>query len=216
MLLPLAADAFAATYANFPADPNKQYTAFLAATGTIAAFVSVVAALGTFAYSAYAARRAQRKQQTMTLLLESRLSSEFRGILEKRRELFPEYTDVTFDAWNAARTAKSPNPDNELQRKTVERERESALALTQLLNYYEFLAVGIKEGDLDKELLRKTLRSIMCNLVDDCRDLIAEMRRRRPSTYEHLTALYDDWREIGATDINGNPNERPIPRLPPL
>ncbi|QUJ77365.1 DUF4760 domain-containing protein [Sulfitobacter albidus] len=216
MLAPIAVDAFGAAYARFPQNPDPRYTAFLAATGTFVALVSVAAALCTFGYNAYAARRAQRKQQTMTLLLESRLSSEFRGILEKRRHLFPEYTDVSFDAWNAARTAAPEDATDPDQIAAAERSRESALAVTQLLNYYEFLAVGIKQGDLDKDLLRKTLRSIMCNLVDDCRDLIAEMRRRKPSTYEHLCALYDDWRAMDAKDINGNPNERPIPKLPPI
>ncbi|SFS46888.1 protein of unknown function [Sulfitobacter marinus] len=213
ILLPLASASLSSVYALFPNKPSPQYTAFLTATGTIVAAISVVAAILTFWFSTRAARHAQRKQHTITVLLETRLSSEFQGTIEKRRAYFPEYTDVAFDDWNAARNTMTPpgaSMDVIAEHKV---RRDSALALTTLLNYYEFLAVGITEGDLDEEMLKKTLRSIMCNLVDDSRHLIAGMQKINPNTYEHLTALYGQWRKQNARDINGSPNERPIPRL---
>ncbi|NOR31752.1 MAG: DUF4760 domain-containing protein [Sulfitobacter sp.] len=212
ILMPLASASLSSVYALFPNNPNPQYTAFLTATGTIVAAISVVAAILTFWYSSRIARRAQRKQHTITVLLETRLSSEFQGTTEKRRAHFPEYTDVTFDDWNAARNA-TPWPGASSKVIDIYKvRRDSALALTTLLNYYEFLAVGIIEGDLDEDMLKKTLRSIMCNLVDDSRHLIAGMQQVNPNTYEHLTALYGQWRKHNACDINGDPNERPIPR----
>lgn len=213
-LLPILANQILDLYALFPQRPSPQYTAFLTASGTIVAAVSVIAAITTFVYSTRIARRAQRKQHTITVLLEQRFSAEFQSIVEKRRYKFPEYTDVTFDEWNAARTAQPKDPRQPKDVKDAAAQRDSALALTQLLNYYEFLAVGITEGDLDEAMLYKTLRSIMCNLVDDSRYLIAGMQKIKPSTYEHLTALYADWRKHDARDINNNPNERPIPQIP--
>ena len=212
-LLPLAVHSISSAYVSFPDQSSDKYTAFLSASGSIVAFFSVVAAIVTFALNSRAARNAQRKQHTITVLLDTRLSSEFQETIEKRRYLFPEYSDVLFEEWNRARTATAENLDDEGAVMHARRQRESALAVTQLLNYYEFLAVGILKGDLDKDMLYKTLRSIMCNLVDDCRHLIAEMQRGKPSTYAHLTALYAQWRKLGAKDINGNPNERPIPKL---
>lgn len=215
LILSVGSEVLSIGYAYFPEQPDDRYKTFLAASGTIVGLFSVAAALLTFALSGVFARRAQRKQHTITVLLETRLSSEFQKTMEKRRYKFPEYTDVKFEDWDSARTCTAANPDDIGLAEDTKRQRESALALTQLLNYYEFLAVGITEGDLDKAMLRKTIRSIMCNLVDDCRDLIAGMQRTNPSTYEHLTALYNEWRKEGALDINGEPNERPIPKLVP-
>ena len=207
-----AADMLREIYGSFPETSNPRYTAFLTASGTIVAFISVIAAIATFAISSAAARRAQRKQHTITVLLDTRLSSEFQQTIERRRLRFPEYSDVTFEAWDAARKAVPANPSDPTQVAEAKLTRDSALALTQLLNYYEFLAVGILDGDLDEPMLYKTIRSIMCNLVDDCRLLIAGMQEIKPSTYEHLTALYERWRKTGALDINRDKNERPIPR----
>ena len=212
ILMPLVSASVSSVYAQFPKTPNPQYTAFLTATGTIVAAISVIAAILTFWFSTRAARRAQRKQHTITVLLETRLSAEFQGTIEKRRAHFPEYTDVSFEDWDDARKATAPSGASSEVIKAQKIKRDSALALTTLLNYYEFLAVGITEGDLDEDMLKKTLRSIMCNLVDDSRYLIAGMQKVNPNTYEHLSNLYGQWRKTNARDINGRPNERPIPR----
>jgi hypothetical protein len=212
ILMPLVSASVSSVYAQFPKTPNPQYTAFLTATGTIVAAISVIAAILTFWFSTRAARRAQRKQHTITVLLETRLSAEFQGTIEKRRAHFPEYTDVSFEDWDYARKATAPSDASSEVINAQKIKRDSALALTTLLNYYEFLAVGITEGDLDEDMLKKTLRSIMCNLVDDSRYLIAGMQMVNPNTYEHLSNLYGEWRKTNARDINGRPNERPIPR----
>ena len=213
ILMPLASASVSSVYAQFPETPAPQYSAFSTATGTIVAAISVIAAILTFWFSTRAARHAQRKQHTITVLLETRLSSEFQGTIEKRRAHFPEYTDVSFEDWDQARKATAPADATPEVIHAQKIKRDSALALTTLLNYYEFLAVGITEGDLDEDMLKKTLRSIMCNLVDDSRHLIAGMQKVNPNTYEHLTILYGQWRKTDARDINGRQNERPIPRL---
>lgn len=203
---------FTATlYAHFPNDPSTRYQTFSGVAATIVAMVGVVSAIATFILNARAQRRAQRKQHTISILLEMRLSERFATLHSQRSTVFPEYQDVLFEDWNAARIAK-PRDDSTAAIKTESSLNAGAHALTSLLNYYEFLAVGIIQKDLDPDLLKNTLRGIMCNLVDDSRLLIAAMRARNPKTYEHLVQLYDDWRIPGSKDINGNPNERPIPR----
>lgn len=197
-------------YANFPETPSTRYTTFSNISGAIVALFGVAAALFTFILNARLTRRAQRKQHTITILLETRLSEYFQATISRRRAVFPEFTDITFEMWDNARNAQPAN-STPTAKDDAQQQRDGAAALTQLLNYYEFLAVGVREGDLDKDMLHKTIRGIMCNLVDDARLLISEMRRQSPKTYEHLAPLYDDWRIPGAKDINGNPNERPIP-----
>ena len=201
------------TFNAFPSSPSKKYQTFSNISGTIVALFGVIAALLTFVLSTRSARRAQRKQHTITVLLDTRLSAEFQSTINRRRIMFPEYSDVTFEQWDSARTATATNQMPAVT-ETPEQQRDSAAALMQLLNYYEFLAVGIKEGDLDEKMLKNTLRGIMCNLVDDTRLLICALRKKNPKLFEHLVALYDDWRRPDATDINDKPNERPIPPLP--
>ncbi len=175
------------------------------------AFASVFLALVTFVVNARQNRTTSRKQYTVTILLETRLSAEFRETLEKRRAVFPEYADITFDDWNNARLAKpSSNTPEEIE--AAARSNRGAQALATLLNYYEFLAIGIENGDLDEVMLKQSVRGIMCNLVDDARQVISAMQSKNPKAYEHLAKLYDSWREKNARDINGNPNERPIPK----
>lgn len=64
---------------------------------------------------------------------------------------------------------------------------------------------------MDEMLLKETVRSIMCNLVDDARLLISGMRKTNDRLYRNLAWLYDRWRVEGVKDINGANNERAIP-----
>ncbi|MQY43009.1 DUF4760 domain-containing protein [Epibacterium sp. SM1969] len=171
------------------------------ATATVTALVTTAiglfAAYRTYRNTAAANARAQRKQHTINILFQSRLSEYFQTTNSLRKEIFPTDQDIYLDDWKAAR-AQNGKP------------REGAEALQQLLNYYEFLAVGIEQGDLDKDLLRKSIRGIMCNLVDDARFMIAELRENDPTTLEHLAQLYEEWR---AEKLNyaGVLSERAIP-----
>ncbi|MFT6088950.1 DUF4760 domain-containing protein [Sulfitobacter sp.] len=202
MLMPLASASLSSFFAIFPNEPNP----LLSATGT------VIAAILVFRYSARAANLVRRRRNTTTVLMEMQQSPEFLDIIEKRRAHFPDSTDVSFDDWNRARKAIPPPGAASAIIKEHKAKRDSALALTTLLNHYESLAAGITEGDLEERMLKKALRSIMCNLVDDSRHMIAGMQRMNPNNYAHLTALYGQWRKHNACDINGDPNERPIPR----
>lgn len=171
------------------------------ATATITALVTtgigLFAAYRTYRRTAEANARAQRKQHTINILFQSRLSEYFQTTNALRKEVFPTDQDIYLDDWKAAR-AEAGKP------------REGAEALQQLLNYYEFLSVGIDQGDLDKELLHKSIRGIMCNLVDDARFMIAELRENDPNTLVYLAQLYEEWR---AEKLNyaGVLSERAIP-----
>lgn len=154
----------------------------------------------------------QKKQHTITILFETRLSEQFQVANRKRRQVFPEYKDIAYDDWNAARRAKTVDFYGDKDAATkAQTMREGAESLQMMLNYYEFLAVGLRQDDLDEDLLKGTVRGIMCNLVDDSRLLISHLRKSDEKTFENLVWLYNRWRREGVTDVNGNPTERPIP-----
>ncbi len=86
-----------AVYGMAPATPQDKLASFADMAELIVAFLGVAAALVTYVLSSRENRNAQRRQHTFTMLLETRLSSEFRETITRRRAVFPEFMDPTFD-----------------------------------------------------------------------------------------------------------------------
>jgi len=146
----------------------------------------------SFFYRSYEAESQSKQQHTLKILFDTRLSAEFRRNLELRKLHFPEgeFVDpVQFWANLHAQRDKVLSDDDAKER------RQSAEGLRSLLNYYEFIAMGITRGDLDEAMLKGSIRGIMCNLVNDCVHLIVDAREKNEKTYEHLALLYDKWRD---------------------
>lgn len=162
------------------------------------ALAGVGFAIFAFAYNANERLNQSRKQHTIKLLFDTRLSSQFRDHLERRRDHFPLFEEVAPAKYREYLTASR---SADLSEGEAEERRKSAEALRSLLNYYEFVAFGIATNDLDEELLKGTIRSIMCNLVQDCRSVIADQQRESPTNYEHLSRLYDKWRDDRFAEI---------------
>lgn len=76
---------------------------------------------------------------------------------------------------------------------------EACLAeLSYLLNYFEFIASAIRYGDLDENLLKQTLRGIICTNFEIAHGLIIYSRKNaesgeNPRLFEHLEWLYRRW-----------------------
>lgn len=170
--------------------------------------VSVLVAAYTFWRSAENNRNQSRKQHTVTILLESRLSTEFREVNWNRKKIYRPGEDILYNDWQAGYTRVPLHP-GQTPEKTEER-YIAAEALLFLLNYYEFLVLGIKTGDLDEELLKGTMRGLMCSLVDDARDVIAHLWHGRPKVYEHLFNLHEGWRDPTMRNTQGALSERAI------
>lgn len=187
-------------------------------TSTAITFLNAFIAVGgvwfavhSFKENAKNIRAQQKKQHTITILFESRLSPELRAANETRKSVYPVGFDIQYDDWRAAYERRADGID--MGKEAFEARYEAAEALVTLLNYYEFLALGIKLDDLDSDLLRGSIRGIMCNLVDDARYVIAHLRKNNEKSYEHLFELYQEWRIPNAKDTRGNPSERSIPEV---
>lgn len=66
-------------------------------------------------------------------------------------------------------------------------------AIIYQLNYFEFIAVGIRYGDLDENLIKNTLRTIINTNCVFFHNLIKEKQSKSSTIYEHLTALNKRW-----------------------
>ena len=113
-----------------------------------------------------------RRQHTFNALLTMGFSKEF---LELFEEIAPAIRSNSL----------SPPLDD---RKATE--------LMTILNHYEFLAAGIRNGDIDEKLLRDSEGGTIIGLVEASQDYIKDIRqiRNRNTVYEHLDWLYRRWK----------------------
>lgn len=186
--------------------PNEESQKF---SNTFTIINAVIAALGFasaiyfFFKSARTSQLQQKKQHTITILFESRLSPELREANEVRKAIFPPGRKITPEDFFAAYRREKSRPHWSVEK--IEARNKGAEALVTMLNYYEFLALGIRKEDLDSELLEGSIRGIMCSLVHDARFVVSDLRRQNPKTYQNLAWLYAEWHE------KGSPHELPIP-----
>ena len=153
-------------------------------TRSLATGVAAIIALATFLGNAHQQAVRDRKQHTIRMLMDARLSPVFRKLLKDRTIMFPPGTRIPVENYERIADWPAEGP-----------ERRSREALVAILNYYEFIAAGIYSGDLDEQLLRRTIRAIMCNLIDDARDLIVHFQRENPALYVHVVRLFNQWRD---------------------
>ena len=62
-------------------------------------------------------------------------------------------------------------------------------ALRHILNWFEFISVGVALGDLDLEIVHKTVRSNLIFYCDKCLTYIHEVQATEPKILENLTKL---------------------------
>lgn len=156
-------------------------------TGTLpyiyTAVFGVVVTLLTVAVTVSATRDENRKRSTQQILLDSRLSEYFQERLDLAEKHFPKGKKASLSLFNA------------FQKSSIAEEKEAAEALRRVLNYYEFIAAGVEHGNLDKDMLKETVRAMLCGLVYDTRDIIRDFRvtKREELNYQNLVAVYWKW-----------------------
>lgn len=67
------------------------------------------------------------------------------------------------------------------------------MALRYVLNYFEFLAIGIKRGDFDEDMLNDSLRGILKKNVTMSRMWIVNARKDNENLYMHVVWLHKRW-----------------------
>lgn len=139
----------------------------------------VAFAVGYLAYLAalWSARTAvinMVRQHTVNTLLQSRLSDVFiaRG----------EAVAKGLDAHAAAGSSEPPHVFH-----------VAIDDLKYLLNFYEYVAVGIRYGDLDEEVMYNTLRSVVMNMCQHFEVYIDEEQAKNPRYFCNLIDLRNKW-----------------------
>jgi hypothetical protein len=119
------------------------------------------------------------KQHTINTLLQTRLSATYQEYAAKAR------------AGLKGHTPEFPAPLDK-----IKNDEDCLAGVEYLLNYIEFMAVGISHGDLHEAVLKDSMRGIVIRFsaisqeyIDDCRS------RNGLRTYQHLLWLCNRWKE---------------------
>ncbi len=144
---------------------------FIGAVGVLAAIVGAL-------FAGWLSIHNSIRQHTITTLLDSRLS-----------ETYMKYADIlsrhysTYDARKTANPAMRESPTDNVD----------ILALRYILNYFEFIAIGVRRGDFDEATLRDSLRSILRTNVRMSMQWISLERSKNPRLYTNLIWLFNRW-----------------------
>ena len=127
-------------------------------------------------YSARRARMLSKKQHTMTLMITSNFND---GFLNDRKRISP----------NLLKTVQMPEIFSSKE------EIEIQTSLRRVLNHYEFVSAGIRNGDVDEELFKLSERGTIIMVFSNMEDYILKLRnkRGRKLIYEHIEWLYYRW-----------------------
>jgi len=147
--------------------------------------IAVLSGIAGWVWSSYVTLRNSIKQHTVAIYVQSRLSSPYAEI---SRRVHLDHFSV---GCGTAPIAKEffANPEN-----------ASAMHdINTILNYFEFIAVGIRHGDLDEAMLRNTMRGMITNMCAKAMIYIHFVRDKKNNlggnlTYEHLLWLNDRWK----------------------
>lgn len=166
--------------------------------GVIAIIAVLVAVTGWFVNHQIAAFNS-RVNHTLNLLLQTRVSNVFQEHANKVNLIYPSKVRSVIsiddvEEWLAFIPEIEDSKENlEKTRTLKEKKCEAIASQNYLLNYYEFLSVGIASGLLDEELLYQTIGGITVSQVNRSTNLIDRSRIDSPKTFEHLMQLYNRW-----------------------
>lgn len=146
---------------------------FLTAVGVIVAGVG-----GLFA--GWLSMHNSIKQHTISTLLDSRLS-----------ETYMRYADTLSKHYSEYEARKASNPA--LRENATD--HVDVLALRYILNYFEFIAIGINRGDFDEVTLRESLRSILIKNVTISMPWIRLEQMNNKRLYTNLIWLFHRWNQ---------------------
>lgn len=143
----------------------------------VVAFAAITAMSGWIVASVITVRNTV-KQHTISTLLQSRLSATYMTYADK---VSGHYIAYDLERKACPSLAKAPTDGID------------EAALRYILNYFEFIAIGIRKGDLDEAMMKDSLRSILMKNVAMSRQWIDDCRSKSPRLYRHLAWLHSRW-----------------------
>lgn len=139
-----------------------------------------MAAMMGWTVSAYISVKNSIKQHTINTLLQSRLSETY---MKRAKEVSDHFAEPS--------GALIPVRAEEIGKTETFEKLE---ALRYVLNYFEFISVGIRHGDLHEGLLKGSLRGMLCSVYEVAEEFVKDKRNSNPKAWEHLDWTYRRWK----------------------
>lgn len=135
---------------------------------------------------------AARKAHTINTIMNQRNSELFIQtndrltlVFPRKRTIPPVFTEYLQDI-NNKKFKDAKFPEEFLQ---------GARDLSYVLNYYEFIAVGVLGGDFDEKLMKECFVGIVIAVEKRAYLVIQSAQKQNEKTFESLVALVDRWTE---------------------
>ncbi|MGF0333491.1 DUF4760 domain-containing protein [Ectopseudomonas toyotomiensis] len=148
-----------------------------------------------------------RRTHTLNIIMASRTSTEYQTQTRDSSKLYRS-SAIPQDL---AEWRVNPNKDDFKYIQVPEDINDAINGTVYVLNYFEFLAQGIKFRDLDDCLLRECFCSILAGLERRGFHLIIEAQKVDPRAFEGVIRLAKDWNGESIVEKHrGNPSSAPI------
>ncbi|NII07226.1 DUF4760 domain-containing protein [Luteibacter anthropi] len=155
-------------------------------------------------------RRSQRTSHAVSLVLGSRTNGEFQKHNDRVRRYLPDKNfldavDEKFFGPLALRKAY----ETYLATKSAEalfdlKQAKAIESIKYMLNYYEFMAVGVRLGDIEDRILYDTIGGSVCALHDRTEKIrkwmVAPDGGKQILAFEYLDELVHRWKNMTADD----------------
>lgn len=153
-------------------------------------FIATTVGVFTWFGTSLVSIRNSIKQHTITTLLQMRLSSTYMEHANKVAAALAICRKI------ARPPVRHPCPKEILNSFLLEDGRvdpKGELSLRYVLNYFEFLAIGIARGDFDERMLYDSLSSILENNIAMTRSWIELKRHADSDIYCHVAWMHERW-----------------------
>lgn len=82
-----------------------------------------------------------------------------------------------------------------LQSTGTEKQRKAASAIFYILNYFEYISVGIHKGDINRSIVEENMKGMISFYYDKCEPLILDSNKANPKAAEYLIKLRTHYRD---------------------
>lgn len=156
----------------------------------MAVYASALLALAGWMVQTWNTARVGRKQHSMNVLIQTRFS-----------EVHRKHLEIVSDGLAGA---------VEFSAEKVMNDANLRRSLAYLLNYFEFIAVALNQGDLDETIIREAIRGQLTDAVAKSRSYISFVRGEDPAgnpkpekalVYCRLLPLASRWEKFGAKKV---------------
>lgn len=161
--------------------PFMGFKAFDSKGQTLGVLIGAAAVIIGWLFTARSQSIDSTKANTMKILMDSRFSDEYSKNLSITTKLYTEERKEQGDNCCLSIEKFSGLNDDQLN------------SINYMLNYFEFIAVGIRCGDLDEQFMRQSLRTIILVNFKFYKLIIEEKQKKVPSALENLVSLVNRW-----------------------